>query len=70
MLDKRPYEEAQVEERLHRQYGLLGSAEIIRNARAIQDKAKKEMTFEVAVKKAIEWMSYKYSREELKQIGM
>lgn len=41
MLDKRPYKETQVEERVYRQYGPAASEHIIRNARAIQDKAKK-----------------------------
>ncbi|MBM3301602.1 MAG: hypothetical protein FJY85_16850 [Deltaproteobacteria bacterium] len=68
------YKETEVEERVYRKYGLAASEHILRNARAIQDNAKnrtkKQMSLEVAVKKAIEWMYTKYPREQLRDLGM
>lgn len=68
MFNTEQYQRTVLEERIYRLYGARLAEEIIKAADIIQIKSKRKMTFETAVKKAIDWVHYKYTREEISQL--
>lgn len=68
MFNTEQYQRTVLEERIYRLYGPRLAEQIIKAADTIQAKSKKEMTFKTAIKKAIDWVHYKYTREELESL--
>jgi len=70
VLLKREYKETQIKEKLYHKYGFTGAEKILFHAQSIQINSHNWMSLDKAVKKAIKWMLFTYSREELREIGM
>lgn len=64
MLNKDEFEKDEIQERVIKRYGVKLGIKIISAANTIHMNATK-MTYQKAVDKAIEWVEYKFTREEL-----
>lgn len=61
------FEKNEIKERVIRQYGVKLGTRILRAAETIHSNSGK-MSYKKAVEKAVEWVMYKFTREELEDM--
>lgn len=61
------FEKNEIKERVVRQYGVKLGTRIIKAADTIHSNSRK-MSYKKAIEKAVEWVMYKFTREELEDM--